>query len=304
MADFYQDDGSGADVSGPGLFGTLFNWIGALMSIALVAGLAVWAYQLAMRDVTGVPVVRALEGPMRVAPEDPGGERAAHQGLAVNSVAAEGTAEPPADRLVLAPKPLDLSDDDVPQPRLSQTPAETTAKAEPVAEIELAAAETGAEAAALAEALSDGVTPLSAAVTPQSPPLDVIPATVRGVKRSPMPAPRPVGDPTAEAVAERVSLAIAAPAVEVDPENLAPGTRLVQFGAFPSPEAAREEWARLDGRFSDFLVGKNRVIQRAVSGGKTFYRLRVVGFEDINDARRFCSTFLADGQACIPVVTR
>ncbi|MDJ0629227.1 MAG: SPOR domain-containing protein [Rhodobacter sp.] len=295
MADFYQGDGAEAEVGDPGLLGTLFNWIGALMSMALVAGLAVWGYQLAMRDVTGVPVVRALEGPMRIAPEDPGGERAAHQGLAVNSVAAEGAAERPADRLILAPKPLDLTDEDLPQPRLT---AEVPEAAEPVPEALVA------EAEALAEALADGVTPLSAAVAPAKPQIKVIPASVKGVKRSPLPVPRPIGDLTAEAVAESVALAIAAPAVEVDPDTLAPGTRLVQFGAFPSPEAAREAWAKLDAKYSDFLIDKNRVIQRAVSGGKTFYRLRVAGFEDINDARRFCSTFVADGQACIPVVTR
>ena len=30
--------------------------------------------QLMMRDVNGIPVVRALDGPMRMAPTDPGGE--------------------------------------------------------------------------------------------------------------------------------------------------------------------------------------------------------------------------------------
>ena len=64
------------------------------------------------RDVTGVPVVRALEGPMRVTPEEPGGDQANYQGLAVNTVAAAGIAAGPADRLVLAPPPLDLSAED------------------------------------------------------------------------------------------------------------------------------------------------------------------------------------------------
>ncbi|MDJ0825438.1 MAG: SPOR domain-containing protein [Rhodobacter sp.] len=291
MAEIYQGDGAEpVDAAGPGFFGTVFNWVGALLSMALVAGLAVWAYQLVQRDVSGVPVVRALEGPMRVAPTDPGGERAAHQGLAVNSVAADGAAERPADRLILAPKPLDLTDEDLPQPRLAEAP--------PVAE---PAPELVADAAALADALAEGVTPLSAVVVPE---VKVIPATVKGVARSPMPSPRPAGDFTADKVAETVALAVAASAVEVDPGTIPPGTRLVQFGAFPSPEAARAEWAKLDLQFDDFLAGKNRVIQRAASGGKTFYRLRVMGFADINDARRFCSAFVAEGQGCIPVVTR
>ncbi len=299
MADMYLGEGAGAAEdtnvdSGPGAFGTLFNWLGALMSVALIAGLAVWAYQLAVRDVTGVPVVRALEGPMRVAPEDPGGEQAAHQGLAVNSVAAEGTAERPADRLILAPPPLDLRAEDIPMPRLAE--AET-----PVAE----PAVTETDALALADALAEGVTPLSATIAPEPRGSEVVPASVQGVVRSPFPRPRPTGDLTAEAVAASVALSTApSTPVDVDPDTLPAGTRLVQFGAYDSPDLAREAWLQLDIKFSDFLEDKRRVIQMAESGGSTFYRLRAMGFDDIDDARRFCSALLAERQPCIPVVTR
>jgi len=46
------------------------------------------------------------------------------------------------------------------------------------------------------------------------------------------------------------------------------------------------------------------VIQRAESGGRIFYRLRAMGFDDLSDARRFCSAFIAENTECIPVVTR
>jgi len=290
-----------SQVGGSGAFSTAFNWLGALMSVALIAGLAVWGYQLAMRDVTGVPVVRALEGPMRVAPEDPGGLRTAHQGLAVNSVAADGATEAPAERLVLAPAPLDLAEDDLPRPQLAEVVAGSRL---PVARPEQSKIE------ALADALSQGVEPLSAEVAPPAAILPealgpkIIPASIAGVARSPFPRPRPAGDMTATAVANAVALASAGPATEVDPGNIAVGTRLVQFGAFDTPDAARAEWVKLDGQFSDFLRDKKRVVQEAVSGGKTFYRLRAMGFDDINDARRFCSALLAERQACIPVVVR
>ena len=105
-------------------------------------------------------------------------------------------------------------------------------------------------------------------------------------------------------MARTVALAIAPSRLEVETDSLPVGTRLVQFGAFDSPQAARDEWEKLNVQFADFLVNKRRVVQQALSGGKTFYRLRAVGFEDINDARRFCSALLAQRQACIPVVTR
>lgn len=110
MADFY-DDGAAGSMRGP----SAQRWVnlaGAATSVALILGLAVWGYRLAVRDVHGVPVVRALEGPMRVAPDNPGGVQTAHQGLAVNDVAAVGVAQAPADRLLLAPRPVDLTDED------------------------------------------------------------------------------------------------------------------------------------------------------------------------------------------------
>jgi hypothetical protein len=82
------------------------------------------------------------------------------------------------------------------------------------------------------------------------------------------------------------------------------GSRLAQLGAFESAEVARTEWDRLSTRLGDLLDGKRRVVQRAESGGRTFYRLRVVGFDDLADARRFCSALQAEQAECIPVVTR
>lgn len=305
MADFYlgQRPEAGPVDGEPdvrGSFSVLFNWVGAIMSVVLVVGLATWGYRLAVRDVTGVPVVRALAGPMRVAPDDPGGELAEHQGLAVNSVAEDGGADGPADRLILAPAPLDLAAEDLPRARLAEVDPE------PGEESEV----TDGEVLALADGLAEGATPLSATIPPPGATgpaasgVRIIPASVRGVSISPFPRPRPAGDLTAAAVADAVVAAITPEAVDVDPDSLPVGTRLVQFGAFDSPEEAVAAWGRLDARFTDFLAEKKRVIQRAVSGGKTFYRLRAVGFEDINDARRFCSALLAERQACIPVVTR
>jgi len=51
------------------------------------------------------------------------------------------------------------------------------------------------------------------------------------------------------------------------------------------------------------LISKQMVVQKAESGGKIFYRLRASGFDDISDARQFC-TAISDKIACIPVVTR
>ncbi|MEM8730559.1 MAG: SPOR domain-containing protein [Pseudomonadota bacterium] len=329
---------------------------GAVLSLAFMTGIGIWGYKLMMRDVSGVPVVRAIEGPMRVQPEDPGGRPADHQGLAVNAVAAVGEAEATPDRLVLAPRPVSLKDEDQPLAVIQAEPEEDPADA-PVAD-ETADAATPAETddsapaelldenaiAALVEQLTEGVDPLEGltgageSLTAMAPDVDwpEVPvedpaavaaaeaeaaaaaeaaqtdlaaaevAAAPGVKASPRPVPRPL-TATAEAVSAQISAATdtSAPAVEeADPETLTSGTRLAQLGAYDSPEVARSEWDKLATRFSDYLDGKSRVVQKAASGGRTFYRLRAMGFEDLSDARRFCSALVAEGTDCIPVVTR
>ena len=75
MAEIQANGGIGAPETSIA-FGTLANWTGAAVSLALVVGVGVWGYQLATRDISGIPVVRAAEGPMRIQPEEPGGAAA------------------------------------------------------------------------------------------------------------------------------------------------------------------------------------------------------------------------------------
>lgn len=297
---------------------TLMTWAGALTSVALVAGLGIWGYQLTMRDVSGVPVVRALEGPMRVAPDDPGGRQADHQGLAVNRVTAEGEAAPPADRLMLAPRPVDLTDEDAPRASLKPAPRTVVVEAsipaddsliepkDPVA-LALARAEKLSRSAAPIELIpeDDEITaPPALSLTGDTAPDDTTTA-VSGVTYSIRPRARPEGDLAALAAIAAATAATGTPAeVELASNAVAAGTNLVQLGAFDSPDIARAEWQRLSSRFSSLMDGKQRLVQSAVSGGRTFYRLRAVGFADISDARRFCAALTAENADCIPVVAR
>ncbi|MBD3765933.1 MAG: SPOR domain-containing protein, partial [Rhodobacterales bacterium] len=114
MADVEQDFLDAPAAPGRGArMQRMINLAGAVSSVALLLGLAFWGYRVAVRDVQGVPVVRAIEGPMRIPHPDPGGTIAPHLGLAVNAVPAAGGAAPVADRLVLAPRPADLTDEDL-----------------------------------------------------------------------------------------------------------------------------------------------------------------------------------------------
>lgn len=277
-------------------FGRAVSILGGLASLALVAGVGVWSYQLMMRDVSGVPVVRALEGPMRIQPEEPGGRPADHQGLAVNNVAAVGAAEGPADRLLLAPKPVDLTEEDKPMAELTEVSNEVTEQnPEDVvsAEVDALVAQLIAEATPIesSTALATEADTLVASVTPAV-------LTGPGLPSSLRPQLRPTR-------LDVVPVSLPAGAVrEVDPADLPIGTRLAQLGAFETPELARDSWDRLSVQFSDYFGDKSRVVQEASSGGRTFYRLRAAGFDDIADARRFCAMLIAERADCIPVTVR
>lgn len=308
---------------------------GAGLSLALLIGVGVWSYQLISRDVAGVPVVRAVQGEMRIRPEDPGGAQAPNQGLAVNSVAAAGGTAGPSDRIVLAPEPVSLNDTQTPlidrlaaaQPRFA-APDQAAAPAVPAHEAPEADNPQMASIEALAAQIAAGATPLTVQGQVETPPVQTslapapeaasesaapaprtialsptaIPAETPGVAFSLRPKNRPEGIRTASLGAS--ANAVAAGARDIDPASIPAGTRLVQLGAYESPEIARKEWERFNARFADYMAGKDRVVQRATSGGRTFYRLRAMGFSDLADARRFCSALTAQNTDCIPVVTR
>lgn len=303
---------------------TLTNVAGALVSLALVVGIGIWGYKLLVRDVSGIPVVKAAAGEMRVRPEDPGGQLAQHQGLSVNAVAAEGAAAKPADRLILAPTPIDLEAEDQVMPAsmvatAPQAEAESPLQKAPVLNTEKVAAamETGNVEEIVAQ-LTAGVAPITALSADPEEVVATVTETVvaevsaaerqvtalldaPGVRHSARPKLRPA----VKAVVTPASLTTDVPATEeVDATTLPAGTRLAQLGAFDSPEVARQQWDQLSNRFDAYLADKKRIVQRASSGGRTFYRLRAMGFEDIADARRFCSALVAENADCIPVVTR
>jgi len=302
-------------VPSAGAVGRIVNVIGALSSVALVLGVGWWGYKLAVRDVNGVPVIQALQGPTRIAPTDPEGQVAAHKGLSVNQVAAQGTAAPLPERITLAPGTVGLTDEDTPGigGTAMQVPPPRPAALE---------TDPGIVASlALPDQMTSGVAPLVS--DPIAAP-DAIAeaATLPGTMR---PRPRPARpaapvetasiDAT-DAIAAATAAVLAQALSEVEPSDSVPvfgqfdlaalteGTRLAQVGAFDDEASAIREWDRLSAQHSDVFVGKARVIQPATSAGRTFYRLRVHGFDSEEASRAFCTRIEAPDLRCIPVIHR
>lgn len=311
--------------------GLMTQYTGAAVSLALMVGIGVWGYKLVMRDVTGIPVVQAMEGDMRVAPENPGGEVALHTGLSVNAVPAEGEAGAFEDTLMLAPASIDLAQEDIEVQPLAEAdevvPVDPRAETADAVDAVLTAlteepsAPTGPletdDILALADQIASGATPLTElaegeAVAPSvaingevvAPAIEVISRDIPGVATSLRPFVRPANLVVPASAPAPTAAAPAPVQASVTSETIPVGTKLVQLGAYPSPETAAEAWAKLQGNFGDYLAGKEQLIQEASSGGRTFYRLRAQGFAELSDARRFCAALEAGNADCIPVVVR
>jgi hypothetical protein len=297
MAEYPMDERFGA--ADDAHVGSLAGWFGALISLFLLVGITVWGYQMVMRDVNGIPVVRAAQDPMRIAPLDPGGTPAENQGLSVNAVAGENSSAALADRVVLAPRPFGLTAEDTSINQLQ----DASLKAERNGAVVNVLSKSIQDLVAQIASANEPLNPLGGALREASPlvAIELLPKSLSGLRRSLRPKLRPGWFQTAS-LAQNTAAARAV--VDVDPASLARDTPLVQLGAFQSAAIAKSEWGNISGRFGPIFNAKNRVIERATSGGKVFYRLRASGFADRDATRRFCSALKAENTKCITVVSK
>ncbi|WP_081995162.1 SPOR domain-containing protein [Paracoccus sp. PAMC 22219] len=332
----------------PARLARVTHYMGAVASVALMVGLMAWGWQLVSRDVSGVPVIRAVQGEARTTAEEPGGQLTNHTGLAVNSVAG-GQVLSPTDQVAIAPAPVDLSADDVAMGELGATahepsnPSETplTFAGEPIVPLSdsEARALADAKAAAAAErALADQAVNQAAIIdapATEGPVTEVVtdenglPAQSAAIAEAlaqaqaeanpgvvvasvrPTPRPRVTRVAAAPAAAAAQTAVAEAPAPAPDRPEAAPAPTpapvasnsasgpVVQVGAFDSDSIANGEWQRLAGRNGGLFSGKSPVIQEHQSNGRTFWRLRVAGFDSLSEARQFCSALQSSGTDCL-----
>ena len=280
----------------------IFYWIGAVLSLSLLAGAIGWSYKLVVRDINQIPIVRAQLGPLRVAPDNPGGLTAANQGLSVTQLAVN---EKPlsSDEINLAPAAEILNEEtsasllrevdklnqidetyEIKEINAENTisldgssgamKGETASKTESlVAQVAFSQKKVEIEnAVSIALSITSEFDPSLTSLRPKTRPRSVQQNRELIVSKEPM-------------------------------SKLPIGSAIVQLGAFYSKSLAESEWRRFEKLLGSILAPKQMIIQKAESGGKIFYRLRASGFNDISDARQFC-TAISDKVACIPVVTR
>ena len=284
----------------------IFYWTGAALSFFLLVGAIGWSYQLIVRDINQIPVVRAQLGPLRVAPDDPGGLTAANQGLSVTQLAVN---EKPllSNEIHLAPAAEILNAEHL---ALQVTEHVKSNTDDGTFEIKEVNAENGINLkevfneikvdnsskkevvlskVAFSQKKIEIENAVSLALSITDDPVDSL--TLLRPKLRPM-------------ISRRNNKITGDQVVNNEPiSNLAIGSAVVQLGAFENKNLAKSEWQRFEKLLGSILFSKKMIVQKAESGGKIFYRLRASGFDDISDARQFCSA-ISDRVACIPVVTR
>ncbi|MEM8625344.1 MAG: SPOR domain-containing protein [Pseudomonadota bacterium] len=76
----------------------------------------------------------------------------------------------------------------------------------------------------------------------------------------------------------------------------------IQLGAFPERQTIEAEWDRLRQANSDVLSGRALAVQQTISGGITYYRLRVGPFRDGHEANTVCQALKVRGYDCLVAI--
>lgn len=214
---------------------------------------------------TGIPVVRAPDGPDRERPADPGGVEVPDRDKSVFETF--NTGEQDRTEMVerLLPPP------EIPLP-------ETVPPARPEAE-------------------DQQVIDVAERPEPVSPPAETESAAPAAV-----PVARPEQEP-AKTIADLVARTEPKPAAQPAPkaEAAAPaGEWQVQLAAFRDEASANEAWKGLQKKFPDALSGLKPTVIRADLGDRGIYfRLRTGDFASKQKADAFCQMLAAKGQGCI-----
>jgi len=267
-------------------FGQLISaWAGTAVVVTVTAGLAWWAWDLMNRDAGAVPIVVAAGGPAKERPE---GGPAPVPNSDIESYALATEASLVLDG-GLAPETDAPQDEDLALGALATMAATLPRAREEAAEVEQPAVEPEPEIAAIdpaavADALPEGPVP------PADEGSDLAPAQTPVAPARPSDLPARVATARREVAAEPAALA----------KRAAASPFQLQLGAYLSEDLTRAEWARISRSHAELLNNRALAIQTTLSGGKTYYRLRVGPFDGLAEAASVCEALRARGQDCIP----
>ncbi|MFT8863479.1 MAG: SPOR domain-containing protein [Acetobacter fabarum] len=265
----------------------------------LVLGIGGWA--VLGHHQSGIPVMGPPPVAMRTKPVDPGGMQLDTLALPDADANQQGHPVPAPEK----PNPAALAAQYGGQPAPAGAPAPVAADnagTTPAAGAAAPApAATAAEPTAQDAAQADG-----AALKPV--PSAALPAQGADAPAAEAAVPEPLKEapiPTDDASdGEEEAAPVAKPAAKkaaTAPHGTAGGKYQVQLAALQTEAEAQKEWARLKTRYPTLFGGVTPAFVRTEQNNATFYRLRVLGFGAVADAKDFCSSVRERGMACMVV---
>ena len=278
------------------------NILGSVLSLMVFLGIVAWGAKMISRDSLGVPVVRALDGSMRIAPEDPGGVLASHQGLTVNNISSSREKLPLGVRLRLAPPPITLQVEDQPTAVLlaaavvlkEVSPLIVTSEVSLALDVELSDIRTTGEGSV--KMLLASTVGLPDIATKKSESLISSNSAVTSFGTSPTSSVRP---------RMRSLFSTASPVLKPATavlKEFSQGSPMAQLGAFRSQNIAMQAWINILQKYGDYLAGREHIILKAEVIGGVIYRLRVQGFSNLAEVRSFCNALNSQNAECYSVV--
>jgi hypothetical protein len=279
-----------------GMLKLIVNWAGALLSIIILITLIIWGFSLNVSDSAEIPVVKAKIKELRVVSEEPGGQIVNYQGLSVNNVQEQGSAQSAATRIILAPEPIELIEEDI---NISIIENSRVANEPKVSSLNNGDEENKKE---IINVL-DGFAPFAVVISviPKIRNLYGTHSLDKIIENNDVDLTPGTEDKFIENNDVELTPGTKDKIKATNEVSLKSGTNLVQLGFYSTKQKAQKVWSDLMINNSSVFKNKKRIIQNVNIRGNNSYRLTVVGFSGLGESKDFC-LFLRDSlPTCLPM---
>lgn len=286
---------------------SILLWSAGVLTAAAFGGMLVWL--MSGEDGSSqmgndIPVLRALEAPVKTRPEEPGGMPVPHRDKLIYR-RLTGNEELPVYERVIPPPEEPLSLPGVAEPGPSADANIWVGEDEaPSAAFVPAPLEESVLAPPTEEFLDNMVPDTSPAIEAPPDSVEAPPDSSSVAMAAPRPRPTapPSSAPSGSAPSSKSGLSAEARAAKDLLMGTAAGDYAVQLASVRSRQEANREWERLRRRHSDILGSLQLTVLEADLGQRgKYYRLRAGPITNQNSARRVCDSLVDRKVTCIVV---
>lgn len=268
-----------------------------IMMIVMTGGVTIawYSYNAGVKEGSegSAPLLKPA-GPMKVAPENPGGAKIPHQEMTVYQSLNEISEPNPVERILPPPE----------RPMTPPAPAAAPAASDPVENSRVRSADTVPDRPAPAQAPTASAPIGQAGRAGSSPRSLAPPPTIAAPSKELQQASRQLKSaPPAEVRAVQVKPvdkpARAAPAPQV--ASIPAGAYRIQLGSVSTERQATNFWTAQHDKNGDLLGKLALNIEKATISGKTYYRIQAGPLKDSASARSLCDQLKRRQMGCIIV---